>query len=76
MLVFKAIPSQNIVLLPYCRIVQQMSYQLAPIKRESVITRAAQEICRFIADEKLRPGEVLPTSAHLTMDETLRDASF
>ncbi len=43
-----------------------MSYRPAPIKRESVITRAAQEICRYIADEKLRPGQTLPTETHFS----------
>ncbi|AMN41685.1 FadR/GntR family transcriptional regulator [Rhodoplanes sp. Z2-YC6860] len=43
-----------------------MSYRPAPIKRESVITRAAQEICRYIADEKLKPGETLPTETHFS----------
>ena len=38
-----------------------MSYRPAPIKRESVITRAAQEICRYIADEKLKPGQRIQT---------------
>ena len=43
-----------------------MSYRPTPIKRESVITRAAQEICRYIADEKLKPGETLPTETHFS----------
>jgi GntR family transcriptional repressor for pyruvate dehydrogenase complex len=43
-----------------------MSYRPAPIKRESVITRAAQEICRYIADEKLKPGQTLPTETHFS----------
>jgi GntR family transcriptional repressor for pyruvate dehydrogenase complex len=43
-----------------------MRYRPAPIKRESVITRAAQEICRYIADEKLKPGQTLPTETHFS----------
>ena len=43
-----------------------MSYRPAPIKRESVITRAAQEICRYIADEKLKPGQTLPTETQFS----------
>jgi DNA-binding FadR family transcriptional regulator len=43
-----------------------MSYRPAPIKRESVVTRAAQEICRYIADEKLKPGATLPTETHFS----------
>jgi GntR family transcriptional repressor for pyruvate dehydrogenase complex len=43
-----------------------MSYRPVPIKRESVITRAAQEICRYIADEKLKPGQTLPTETQFS----------
>src|SRR5712691_1276469 len=42
-----------------------MSYKPSPIKRESVITRAAQEICRFVEAEDLGPGDLLPTETHL-----------
>jgi GntR family transcriptional repressor for pyruvate dehydrogenase complex len=44
----------------------KMSYRAAPIKRESVITRAAQEICRYIADEKLKAGQTLPTETYFS----------
>jgi len=37
-----------------------MAYHPAPIKRESVISRAAQEICRFIEAERLSAGQALP----------------
>ena len=36
-----------------------MAYEAAPIRRDSVITLAAQEICRFIEAERLSPGEAL-----------------
>lgn len=42
-----------------------MSYKPSPIKRESVITRAAQEICRFVEAEDLGPSDLLPTETHL-----------
>ena len=38
-----------------------MAYDPTPIRRDSVITQAAQEICRLIEAERLGPGEdVLP----------------
>jgi len=42
-----------------------MAYDPTPIRRESVITRAAQEICRFIDAERLGAGDALPTETHL-----------
>src|SRR5215472_16150922 len=42
-----------------------MAYDPTPIRRESVITRAAQEICRFIEAEQLRAGDALPTETRL-----------
>jgi hypothetical protein len=36
-----------------------MAYSPSPIRRESVISQAAQEICRFIEAEKLGPGDAL-----------------
>jgi len=32
-----------------------MAYNPAPIRRDSVISQAAQEICRFIEAERLGP---------------------
>src|ERR1700745_1918729 len=43
-----------------------MAYKPAPIKRESVISQAAQEICRFIEAERLTPGEALPPETRLS----------
>lgn len=42
-----------------------MAYEPAPIRRDSVITRAAQELCRFIEAEDLGPGSPLPTEIKL-----------
>ena len=42
-----------------------MAYAPAPIRRDSVITRAAQELCRLIEAEDLRPGATLPTETRL-----------
>jgi GntR family transcriptional repressor for pyruvate dehydrogenase complex len=42
-----------------------MAYAPAPIRRDSVITRAAQELCRFIEAEDLGPGAPLPTETRL-----------
>src|SRR5712691_3667364 len=43
-----------------------MAYQPSPIRRESVISQAAQEICRFIEAEKLGAGEALPPETRLS----------
>jgi DNA-binding FadR family transcriptional regulator len=43
-----------------------MVYSPAPIKRESVISQAAQEICRFIEAERLTPGDALPPETRLS----------
>jgi DNA-binding FadR family transcriptional regulator len=42
-----------------------MAYDPVPIRRDSVITRAAQELCRFIEAEDLGPGAALPTETRL-----------
>src|SRR5262245_29209949 len=42
-----------------------MSYHPAPVRRDSVITRAAQELCRLIEAEALGPGSPLPTESRL-----------
>jgi DNA-binding FadR family transcriptional regulator len=42
-----------------------MIYQPAPVQRDSVITRAAQELCRLIEAEDLGPGSPLPTETRL-----------
>lgn len=42
-----------------------MDYQPAPIRRDSVITRAAEELCRLIEAEDLGPGAPLPTETRL-----------
>jgi DNA-binding FadR family transcriptional regulator len=42
-----------------------MAYDPSPIRRDSVITQAAQEICRLIEAERLGPGNVLPTETRL-----------
>jgi DNA-binding FadR family transcriptional regulator len=42
-----------------------MAYDPTPIRRDSVITRAAQEICRFIDAERLGAGDALPTETRL-----------
>ena len=46
-----------------------MRFRSNPIRRDSVTTRAAQEICRYIAEEKLDPGDLLPTE--LTLSQLL-----
>ena len=43
-----------------------MTYNPSPIKRESVISQAAQEICRYIAAERLSPGDALPPETRLS----------
>ncbi len=43
-----------------------MRFRSNPIRRDSVTTRAAQEICRYIAEEKLNPGDILPTESTLS----------
>ena len=42
-----------------------MAYDPAPIRRDSVITQAAQEICRLIEAERLGAGGALPTETRL-----------
>jgi GntR family transcriptional regulator, transcriptional repressor for pyruvate dehydrogenase complex len=42
-----------------------MAYSPIPIQRESVITRAADEICRFIEGQRLNDGDALPTETRL-----------
>ena len=37
-----------------------MAYSPSPIRRDSVISQAAHEICRFIEEERLSPGQALP----------------
>jgi len=43
-----------------------MAYSPAPIQRESVISQATQEICRFIEAERLSPGDALPPETRLS----------
>src|ERR1700741_3491259 len=43
-----------------------MAYSPAPIRRDSVISQAAQEICRLIEAERLSPGEALPPETRLS----------
>jgi DNA-binding FadR family transcriptional regulator len=43
-----------------------MAYSPTPIRRESVISQAAQEICRFIEAEKLGPGDALPPETRIS----------
>src|SRR5580693_2886840 len=43
-----------------------MAYSPAPIRRESVISPAAPEICRVIEAERLSPGEALPPETRLS----------
>src|SRR3977135_3481765 len=38
----------------------------SPIRRDSVISQAAQEICRYIEAEKLGPGDALPPETRLS----------
>src|SRR5271169_993352 len=42
-----------------------MAYDPSPIRRDSVITQAAQEICRLAEAERLGPGDALPTETRL-----------
>jgi DNA-binding GntR family transcriptional regulator len=42
-----------------------MAYDPTPIRRDSVITQAAQEICRLIEAERLGPGDALPPETRL-----------
>jgi DNA-binding FadR family transcriptional regulator len=42
-----------------------MAYDPAPIRRDSVITQAAQEICRLIEAERLGAGDALPPETRL-----------
>jgi len=42
-----------------------MAYDPSPIRRDSVITQAAQEICRLVEAERLGPGDALPTETRL-----------
>src|ERR1700716_431103 len=43
-----------------------MAYGPSPIKRDSVISQAAQEICRIIEAERLAPGDTLPPKTRLS----------
>src|SRR5215470_12123653 len=43
-----------------------MAYSPSPIKRDSVISQAAQEICRLIEAERLSAGEALPPETRLS----------
>jgi len=43
-----------------------MAYSPAPIRRESVISQAAQEICRVFEAERLSAGEALPPETRLS----------
>jgi DNA-binding FadR family transcriptional regulator len=43
-----------------------MAYKASPIRRDSVTTQAAQEICRFIEAERLSPGDALPPETALS----------
>jgi DNA-binding FadR family transcriptional regulator len=43
-----------------------MGYKPSPIKRESVISQAAQEICRFVEAERLTAGDSLPPETKLS----------
>src|SRR5437868_3469132 len=43
-----------------------MAYEPAPIRRDSVITRAAQELCRLIEADDLGPGSPLPPETRLS----------
>jgi DNA-binding FadR family transcriptional regulator len=43
-----------------------MPYIPSPIQRDSVISRAAEEICRLIEGKKLLPGDRLPPETHLS----------
>ena len=43
-----------------------MAYGPSPIKRDSVISQAAQEICRIIEAERLAPREMLPPETRLS----------
>jgi GntR family transcriptional regulator, transcriptional repressor for pyruvate dehydrogenase complex len=42
-----------------------MAYDPSPIRRDSVITQAAQEICRLIEAERLSPGDALPPETRM-----------
>src|SRR4029077_20114699 len=43
-----------------------MAYGPSPIKRDSVISQAAQEICRIIEAERLTPGDAAPPETRLS----------
>src|SRR6195256_6675704 len=43
-----------------------MAYGPSPIKRDSVISQAAQEICRIIEADRLAPGDTLPPETRLS----------
>ena len=43
-----------------------MTYTPNPIRRDSVISKAAEEICRLIKADGLRPGTRLPTETQLS----------
>src|SRR3981189_132164 len=43
-----------------------MAYGPSPIKRHSIISQAAQEICRIIEAERLGPGDALPPETRLS----------
>jgi DNA-binding FadR family transcriptional regulator len=42
-----------------------MAYDPSPIRRDSVITQAAQEICRLVEADRLGPGDALPPETRL-----------
>ncbi len=41
-------------------------YRPTALKRDSLITKAAEEICRFIDAQGLKPGAALPPETHLS----------
>src|ERR1700738_5586521 len=43
-----------------------MAYKASPIRRDSVITQAAQEICRSTEAERLTPRDALPAETALS----------
>src|SRR5215471_18490623 len=43
-----------------------MAYSPSPIKRDSVISQAAQEICRLVEAERLTAGDALPPETRLS----------
>src|SRR5881296_3372966 len=54
----------------------EQSYVPVPINRESVISKAADEIRRLIGAGNLKPGDALPVESKLSKSPPIGEAAF